>query len=54
MRRVQNLVVQLDLILKALLAPVEGLYALLLVPVDGNFGFLRLEGPALLIVYQLL
>ena len=49
---VQNLIVKLDFILEALLATIELLDPLLLVPIDGDFGLLRLESPTLLIVYH--
>ena len=47
---VQNLIVKLDFILEALFATIELLDSLLLVPIDANFGLLRLESPTLLIV----
>ena len=49
---VQNLIVKLDFILEALFASVEHLDPLLLISINGNLRFLRLEGPALLIVNE--
>ena len=49
---VQNLIVKLDFVFEALLAPVELFDSLLLITIDGNLGLFRLKGPALLIINE--
>lgn len=48
--RVQNLVIQLDLVLETLFATIKHLYSFLFGPVDRDFGLLRLKCPTLLVV----
>lgn len=51
-RGIEDLIVELDLILKAILASIQKFDALLFVTIDGYFGLLGLERPALLIVVK--
>ena len=52
--RVQNLIIQLNLVLQSLSTAVEELDSLFFISVDGNFRLFRLEGPALLGLVHLL
>ena len=51
-RGIENLVVELDLVLQTVLASIKKFDALLFVTIDGDFRFLGLERPALLIVVK--